>query len=108
MFLVNPPAATGPAPGADPETIEDTMLRAEYEAAIEENRQKIEKYAEQYELRKWLKRFPRNAERYIIGAYSTRPFDTMELSGLLEQYEIDKDTRTRILDSVARKIKELE
>ena len=58
-------------PGSvEPQAIEDPILRAEYIRAIEANMQKSEKYREQNSLHKWLKRFPRNAETYIIQAYS--------------------------------------
>ena len=67
-------------PGAiEPESIHDQNLRAKYEAAIQKNQQKIERYSEQSRLHKWLKRFPRHTEPYIIQAYSKPPFDLQEL-----------------------------
>jgi hypothetical protein len=85
-----------------PEHIDDPKLRAEYDAAIEENRRKAQRYSEQYSLRQWLKRFPKTAEEYIIRAYSKPPFDVGELKGFLETYLDDEETRARILDAVTK------
>jgi hypothetical protein len=101
---VVPPAMLGLPSGATPEAIKDSKLRAEYEAAIEKNRQKAEKYNEQYKLRGWLKRFPPRAERYIVQAYSKPPYNIEELTGLLNQYIRDEQTRTRILDAVKKRM----
>ncbi len=95
-----PPAATGLASGVAPEAIEDPALRAEYEAAIETNRKKIEKHAQQHRLRKWLKRFPKNAERYIISVYSKPPLNTAELEQYLTEYGVDVATKSRILQKI--------
>ncbi len=96
-----PPAATLLASGVAPEAIEDPALRAEYEAAIETNRKKIEKHAQQHRLRKWLKRFPKNAERYIIRMYSKRPLNTAELEQYLAEYGGDVTAKKRILQEIS-------
>lgn len=85
-----------------PESIKNPTLRAEYEVAIERNRQKIERYSEQSRLHKWLKRFPRHAEPYIIRAYSKPPFNLEELKQYLKKYIVDDKTRARILDAVTK------
>lgn len=96
-------AAMGlPAGGMAPEGIKDPKLRAEYEAAIERNRQEIERHTKQYRLHDWLKRFPKRAENYIIRAYSKPPFNLEELKQYLEKYIADDKTRARILDSVTK------
>jgi len=88
-------------PGAiEPESINDPILRAAYEAAMERNKQKIERHTKQYRLRDWLNRFPKRAEEYIIRAYSKPPFDLEELKQYLEKYAVDPKTRARILDAV--------
>ncbi len=97
---VGPPLGTGLPAGVDPSAIKDAKLRAQYEAAIQENRQKLERYREQYELRKWLKRFPKRAESYIVDANSRLPYETAELQRLLNEYEIDSQSKARILDAV--------
>ena len=97
-----PPEATGLPSGIAPEAIKDPKLRAEYEAAIKRNRENAERYGEQYGLRKWLKRFPRSAERYIIMAYSRPPFNLPQLKQYLQEYVADIETRTRILDAVTK------
>jgi hypothetical protein len=89
----------------NPQNIKDITLRAEYEAAIEAYRQKNERYIEQNKLHKWLKRYPKTAEEYIVQAYSTAPYNTVELKQLLDKYEIDRNTQTRIINAVEANIK---
>ena len=103
---ITPPAATGFPSGIAPEAIEDATLRAEYEAAIKLNRQKRERYNEQYSLRPWLRRFPDSAESYIIKAYSNPPYNVAELKKSLNEYKIDEKTKVRILDAVIKNTKE--
>jgi len=98
-----PPGATGMT-GMSPEDINDPALRAKYEAAIEKNRQKAERYGEQYKLRSWLKRFPKRAEEYIIQAYSKPTFDVEELKQYLDKYIADTKTKARILAAVTKNI----
>jgi hypothetical protein len=97
---IAPPASTGLPAGVDPAAIKDPKLRKEYEAAIERNRQKAEAYNEQYAARKWLKRFPKRAEREIVQAYSHPPFATEELKKLLYEHLPDKEAAARILKAV--------
>jgi len=95
-------ALMGLPSGMAPEGIKDPKLRAEYEAALQKNRQKIERHTKQYRLHDWLKRFPKRAENYIIRAYSKPPFNLKELKQYLEKYIADDKTRARILDSVKK------
>ena len=95
-------AAMGLPSGVAPEGVKDPKLRAEYEAALERNQQKIKRYSEQNRLHKWLKRLPRHAEPYIIRAYSKPPFNNEELKRYLDKYIADKETRDRILAAVIR------
>lgn len=99
---VAPPLETGLPSGVVPEAIKDPKLRAEYEEAIDNNRQKAEKYLEQSRLRDWLKRFPKRAEEYIIQAYSKPPFAVEELKQYLDKYVADTKTKARILDAVTK------
>lgn len=91
-----------PDSGIAPESIKDPKLRAEYEAALERNRQKGQRYSEQSRLRDWLKKFPIRAERYIVKAYSKPPFNLEELKQYLDNYIADEKTRARILDAVKK------
>jgi len=102
VINIVPPAATGLPSGVAPQAIEDPALRAEYEAAIEKNRQKAERYNMQHQLRNWLKVYPKTAEEYLIQAYSMPPQAIEELSGLLTQSVPEERTRTRILDAVKK------
>ena len=101
---VSPPYGTTISAGASPEHIKDPKLRADYEAAIEKNRRKAERYLEQSRLRDWLKRYPKRAEEYIILAYSDQPFNLQELKQYLDKYIADEKTRNRILDTVKKNI----
>lgn len=97
-------AMMGLPSGIAPESVGDPKLRAEYEAALEVNKKKIARYSEQNRLHKWLKRFPRNAEPYIIQAYSKPPFDLDELEKYLKDYIVDEKTKARIVNTVTKNI----
>ena len=99
---VLPPVATGLPAGVAPSAIEDTNLRTEYMVAIEKSRQKAERYNKQYRLRKWLKRFPPRAERYIVRAYSKQPFNLEELKQYLDNYTVEEKTKAKILNAVTK------
>jgi hypothetical protein len=87
-----------------PESVKDPKLRAEYEASLQKNREKSERYTEQYRLHDWLKRFPKRAEEYIIQAYSKPPFNVEELKQYLKEYIADDKTRAKILNAVSKNI----
>lgn len=101
---VIPPGGTIRDSGASPDAIKDPKLRAEYEAAIQRNRQKSERKAEQYRLQDWLKKYPKRAEEYIVQVYSEPPFSLEELKQYLDVYLTDEETKTRILDTVKKNI----
>lgn len=88
----------------EPQSIKDPHLRAEYEAAIDANRQEIENYVKQNQLHKWLKHYPNRAEEYVIQAYSTPPYNNEELNHYLNDYKIDEVTKARIIDTVTDNI----
>jgi len=105
LLSPNAVAANMGFPGTiEPESIKDPKIRAEYEAAIEENIQEIKRYTEQNRLQKWLKRFPRHAEPYIIQAYSKPPFNLEELKQYLDNYIADKKTNARIVNAVIKNV----
>jgi len=91
-----------PAGGIAPESIKDPKLRAEYEAALQENRQKIERHTKQYRLHDWLKSYPKSRERDIVLIYSEPPFNLEELKQYLGKYAVDEKTRARILEAVKK------
>lgn len=96
---LRPPLETGLPSGAAPAAVKDPKLRAQYEAAIEANRRKAERYREQSQARKLKLHVLPRAERYIISAYSMAPTgeaELKELDGLLEKYGLDADQRARI------------
>jgi hypothetical protein len=89
--------------GMDPAGVQDPVLRAKYEAALRANRQKNEKWSQQYALRGRLKWYPSHVERYIIELYAQPPFDSPELEQALKKYIADEKTRSRILKAVKEK-----
>ena len=88
--------------GVDPKGIKDSDLLMEYEAAIKLHGQKVKKFNEQYTLRDRLKYFPKQAEKYIIRAYSHPPFDIKELKEMLNIYLPDNEANIRILNAVKK------
>lgn len=103
LLSPNAVAASMGFPGTiAPEGIKDPKLRAEYEAALQKNREDIERHTKQYRLHDWLKSYPKSAERYIVLAYSEPPFNLEELKQYLGKYAVDAKTRARILDAVTK------
>lgn len=98
---VPPPEATGLSPGVDPKAIKDAKLRKEYEDAIQCNKQKVKKHVEQSKLRRWIKKFPKRAEKYIVRMYSHPPFDIEELKKMLDGFP-DQKAKARIVSAVAK------
>ncbi len=78
-------------------------------AKIEEDREKKMKLHKinttQFMLRELRDKFIPKMEKYIVEIYSTPPYNTAELSELLDKYKIDEVSKKRILDSVAAKTK---
>ena len=103
-FNVEPPPGAGGIPGMDPSWITDLKLRQEYEALIEENGNNMRANNRQRSLSDLNDTYPKQAEKYLIASYSTPPYNFEELRGLLDLYITDKAVKTRILDSVAKKM----
>ncbi len=96
--LLNVPPA-GPYPsGIAPDGIKDPQLRARYEAAVQANKQKIERFNRQQLLHKLDEGFKKNLRRFIVGAYSKPPVDLAELTYYLNTYTTDDQLRQSILD----------
>ena len=100
---IAPPAANLPS-GVAPEAIQDPVMRKEYEAAIERNRQKADAFARQWELRELRSRYWPIGSRYIARAYSRPPLDEAELQGLLNEHLSDEDSKAAILDAARQEI----
>ncbi len=94
--------------GMSPKNIKDDALRTKYESDIKENKKKIQKHAEQYKLRLWLKTFPKRSENYIIQVYSHSPYNIEELKKSLSDYAVDEKTKKRILDAVIKNTREIQ
>lgn len=104
---IAPPEATGLPSGVAPEAVKDKKLRAEYEAAIEQNRKKADRYRQQSTLRKLEGWFPQKAEKYLISAYSKPPHNLPELERYLAEYMPNRErSRARMLDAVRKNMAE--
>jgi len=88
----------------DPSAIKDPKLRQEYEALIEQNGNNIRANFRQRRLSDLNDRYPKQAEQYLTASYSTPPYNFEELRVFLDKYLTDKAVKTRILDSVAKKM----
>ncbi len=93
------PPGGGPA-GMDPAAISDPVLRAQYEADIAANRQKIIRATEQFRARDLRKYWVPTAKRVLIRLYMEAPNGTEELRALLEEYISDASDREQVLDAV--------
>jgi hypothetical protein len=103
---IAPPAGTGLPGGVDPQAIHDPALRAEYEAAIEANRQKAEIFGTQHVLHKWLKQYPHEMANHFISIYSAAPYNNDELARYLDESRLDEPTKSRIINTVSENIKQ--
>jgi hypothetical protein len=92
--------------GMDPKTIKDSSARAEYEELIRLNIENERKHYYQSHYRIWLKYFPKDAERYIIRAYSHPPFALEELRNMLDDQLPDKAAKDRIIQAVEKNMRE--
>ncbi len=107
LLHVMPPAGANPhIPGISPAAIKDPKLRAEYEAAIAANNQKIENYNKQHQLKQLEQLFTTRAEAYIVSLYSTPPANTDELRQYLNTYLLDQQVRERMLSQASANILE--
>ena len=100
LLRVIPPDETRLSPGSPPSAIKDSKLRARYEAAIAANDRKAERARQQISLLSNGPSFKTRAERWLIMAYSQRPFRNAELKWFLKIYVSDAKARKRILNEV--------
>lgn len=77
--------------GVAPEAIENPALRTKYEEAIAANMKLASKRNHQLMLREVDRRFPQNAEDYLIKVYSQSPNRMDELREYLGTHDIDCD-----------------
>lgn len=97
---VQPPPATGLPAGTSPESIKDSKLRAEYEKAIAQNSAKAVTYNYQYWLKQNAPSFYKEAERYLVNAYSRQPVDMPELEQLMSDTIGEEAVRNRIREEI--------
>ena len=96
----SPPEETGLPAGISPDAIEDAKLRAEYEAAIEANREKGRTFSEQLHLRRDRDRLRRYIEWFLREAYGRPPQNGDEAVALLNAYIKDETERAHFVEIV--------
>ncbi len=97
-----PPGVPGMA-GMSPDGIKDPQQRAQYVAAIEANRKKAERCNEQMTARRLKEHWVKWAQRHIFYVYMEPPDAKDELKQLLDEYGIDAETSTILLDAIEKK-----
>jgi hypothetical protein len=97
---VFPPPETGLPAGTPPSAIKDPRLRAQYEAAIAENRRKAKRAEQQFPLLLHGPAFKARAERALVQLYSQPPSGTVELKRYLAMYLANSAARQRVLQGV--------
>jgi hypothetical protein len=102
---VAPPKVNGVQypPGVDPKVITDPQARAEYEAAIKANLEKIDRGKQQIQLRNMDEEASESLDRYLKRYYTLAAADTRELAQLLDAAKISRPRRLRIESSVRAK-----
>lgn len=104
VVYVMPPG--GGPPGMSPEAIADPKLRAEYEAAIKANLEKIARHVQQIYARRMREHDVPRAKRSLIWWYMEEPDRVDELQALLDKYladVVDAASRAEIVQAVKNK-----
>jgi len=94
---IRPPASTGLPAGVAPEAVKDPELRAEYEAALERNRQRTREFNMQRFLRMAKKHLWGRVEEHLVQTYSRPPYNVEELKMYLQKYVADKEAQKKTL-----------
>lgn len=105
---VMPPEGSGLPAGVAAEAIKDPAIRAKYEEAIATNVKLANMRNHQLKLRELDRKFPTNAEDYLIRVYSQSPNRIAELREYLGTYGIDRVTSKRIVSEVEKRISSAE
>jgi hypothetical protein len=100
MINIAPPTDSGVPSGSSPESVKDPKLRAEYERSLADNQARTARIAEQQYLRMNADQFYKEAENYLVNAYSRPPSDSAELQRLLAEKQIDTAASARLLAKI--------
>jgi len=98
---ISPPGQHGYSSGVAPESIKEPDIRRQYEAALEANRQKGERYRTQRSARKLRDRYSRSLKKAIADAFKMQPVSQQDLDKLKEQlsaYVSDEKLRGELLE----------
>ncbi len=88
----------------NPNEIADPQIREKYKADLETYNKATEKFNEQHDYQQIKEGYFPAAARFIIAAYSSTPYNTDELRQYLDKYITDPETKTNILNAVAKNI----
>lgn len=98
--MINIEVPEGLPMGTSPKGIHDKKLLADYEARLEENRRKTERYNQQLEVHRLLAELSRRMEEDLVRLYVRQPFHPAELELLLDQHAADTSHRDQVAKSV--------
>jgi len=101
MINLEPPVGSMVPSGASPEALKDPKLRAEYERRLTDNQARTARIAQQQYLRMNANQFYKEAENYLVNAYSKPPSDSAELERLLIEKGVDSSTRSNLSKKVS-------
>ena len=96
---VSPPTTPGgPAylPGVDPKQVRDPKVRADYERAIEQNRQKAAQSQRQWQWKALDIEVSEGAARFVKRYYSASPPDQQELRAEMEKTALSKERQRKL------------
>lgn len=82
--------------GVDPQAIPDPAVRAEYEAALEKNKEKAEQYLVQTRLRRMDLRVSSDVNRFFGSCYTSSPIDQREIEDILQKAALSTSRKQRI------------
>jgi hypothetical protein len=101
MINIDAPAGSRVPSGSSPDSVKDPKLRAEYERSLAANQARTARIVEQQYLRMNADQFYKEAENYLIHAYSKPPSNLAELERFLAEKQIDPAASARLLAKIA-------
>ena len=95
---VIPPESGGEElpPGADPKAIKDPIARAQYEAALQENRRKAQQYSLQTKLGRLDPRATTDVQRFLAQNFSRSDDDRKELDRIFGESSISAQRKQQL------------
>lgn len=98
----NVPGQPAYPPGVDPGQISDPQVRAEYEQAIAENKQKADRSQQHWDLQAIDMEVTQGIERFLKKFYTSSPADQHELIAAMTQAKIAPGRQKQLLGFAAK------